>query len=251
MAVNACVVHRETVMDEEERLAWFLEHWYDKHIREEIERMSQRLSFFLAASTFLLAAYAALASRWWGCGAPTIIMWVVVGAGWFLSLVFYASNSWNSRIVWSYYNWLRRVREHGDPPCVRAAAKSRIEKWMTRDEREKVEPMPPAWLWGHGTVPGLGAGAWRLSEGFEYHCWFRPGPFLDSCLDVSLAGKAGLFTRVVPAVLLVAWTAIALVMREASCGWWVVVFVAMAVPFVVRCVVVQRRKGGKANSPPG
>jgi hypothetical protein len=213
------------MMDDEQKLVWFLEQWYEKRITEQIKGMYQHLSFFLIASSFLLTAYAVVGSQWRGCHIQAGILSIVGGTGLLLSLAFYASNSWNCRIIWEYSRWLQG-----------------------KTSNRECKPCSPMWLWGIGTVPSLGTGARQFIEAYETQCKCDWSSLASALFDIRPAAKAGLMTRMIPAVFAVTWTSILFLMLRVSASWWVVVFGTVFLVCVVRDRFVQLRQSAKVDA---
>ncbi len=179
-------------MSGDERLAWLLQYWHERLIKNEIDRVFQRLYYFLVASAFLLAGFAQLAASQDchdGTEERAAIAGVLLGAGLLLSAAFYAINCWNTHIVWAYSDWI----EHGN----------------------RQHPQP-AWI-AAGRVPCLRQGFSEMKHAFDeiLHPDVRE-IFLAVLRDVFNVKRPAWFARYVPWVLFFVWFTLARVVFPGS-----------------------------------
>jgi len=202
-------------MNPDDKTAWLHEHMVQKRIETEIDRIFQRLNYFMVASAFLLTAFATTAidpAEGLRIDGPRGgIAWLVIVTGLLLSLLFWVMNSWNSHFTYEFSEW---AKDHG--PCQERAIGG-LPTTLGQDIRDiqKVvdgyvnlnakrllvalvdifDPSRPAWfarfipLTFVGVWCGIGAICWPETSGVT---WMIIG------LPVALALVVGLFALVDP-----------------------------------------------------
>jgi len=204
-------------MNDEERIAWLLEHCVVARIREEIDRVFQRFYYFLVASSFLLSGLAILIAQLstdqLARAFQTSVMWVLLATGFLLSLAFWVINSWNSRIAFNYDDRLR--------------------------------PGGKAWPLTKLGTNHLERGFRALGHEYDECLKLRWYAFGGLFVDLVSAEKPAWFARYIPFVLSMVWLALGwvslvVVTDSYSSPWWSGPVLVLFVSGVVALVTILR-----------
>lgn len=172
-------------MDPDTKIAWLHEHYVEALIGREIDRIFQRLNYFLVASSFFIGAFVAiLVAKPKGEDLQQLLQavgWVVIAGGLTLSVAFYAINSWNSSVVARYRHWIR---------CLEG----------------------PRWLFNDESAPCLRQGMLLFENKWKDFVQFAPREFF-SCIvkDLFVPDVPAWFARYIPFVMTLLWLALLLV----------------------------------------
>jgi len=216
-------------MDSDQKLAWVLEHWRTRRLDAEIDRVFQRLYYFLVASAFMLGGFATLVTGTPESGSRSL-SWILVVAGGLLSILFWAMNTWNCRIVHEYVQWLKPA---------------------PKDQCAHPKNGSPAWL-QCGELPSLADADKLMREGFEECRILETYSLRKAIGDLSDAKKAAWFARYIPFVMGLIWLSLGIVAWAAlGCLWSITVIVlVMVLPSgIVGCRAYKgaRKKEGTAD----
>jgi hypothetical protein len=185
-----------------------------KRIDTEIERVFQRLNYYLLGNTFLVVAFSAVAVEALDGTLTDLVVtltWSIVAAGAVVSAMFWAINSWNCEVVYRYRQWLDG------------------KTGKVKPDEEVIQ-----WLSGSRAIASLGKAHTAMQSGFK-KC-VNDGKYSvgEMLKDLFNPVKPAWFARFIPFVLLVLW----LVLAAACLAFGLIPSGSRAIGFVVMATLL-------------